>query len=291
MPDSTTKLAYAKLNLSLDITGRRPDGYHTISTIMQSIDIADVVSVERTDDAGEIIIKCNSDEIKEDSSNIAYKAAKMFFDATNISTFGVEIKIKKNIPVAAGLGGGSADAAAVLVAMNEIFNTQLEIDELCDIAEQVGMDVPFCIQGGTQLAEGLGSILSPLPPVEKCAFVIVKDDEKSSTADMYAKIDSSERVVHPETSMIIDYVCEGDEQSAAKLLCNSFAPLWGEKYESIRLALLDCGAINATLSGSGPVVFGIFTDVDDAKRCKSMLDSTYETVIVAEPVNFGIEEK
>lgn len=293
MPDNLSLLAYAKLNLSLDITGKRPDGYHTIDTVMQSIDLADTVTVERCDpDADfDINISCNDETIPTDDKNSAYKAAKAFFEYNDISSGSVKIKIKKNIPTASGLGGGSADAAAVIVAMNELFNTNLESSELCDIAENVGMDVPFCINGGTQLAEGLGTILTPLPNIEGCTFVLIKNGKKKSTAQMYADFDSLEGVIHPETTAIVDSICEGELLNDTDLLYNVFEPLWGDECKTIKQALIDNGADFAGLTGSGPTVFGIFADEDDAKRAKAVLDDIYDEVYLCEPVDCGSEEK
>lgn len=293
MPDNLSLTAYAKLNLSLDITGKMPDGYHTINTVMQSIDLADTVTVERCDPDAEydVEIICNDESIPTDGKNSAYKAAKAFFEYNDITSGSVKIKIKKNIPAAAGLGGGSADAAAVIVAMNELFNTNLESAELCDIAENVGMDVPFCINGGTQLAEGLGTILTPLPGLEGCAFLLIKNGEKKSTEQMYADFDSMQNVMHPESAQIVESICEGELLSDTDLLYNVFEPLWGDDCKRIKQSLTENGALYAGLTGSGPTVFGIFADEDDAKHAKSALEDIYDEVYLCEPVDCGSREK
>lgn len=293
MPDNLSLLAYAKLNLSLYITGKMPDGYHTIDTVMQSIDLADTVTVERCDSDADfyISVACNDDNIPLDENNSAYKAAASFFDYNGIADKSVKIKIKKNIPTAAGLGGGSADAAAVIVAMNELFNTNLDSAELCDIAENVGTDVPFCINGGTQIAEGLGTILTPLPGIENCTFLLIKNGEKKSTAQMYADFDSLQNNDLPETPQIVDSICEGDLLNNTDLLYNVFEPLWGDNCRRIKRELIDNGAVYAGLTGSGPTVFGIFEDEDDAKHAKAQLDDTYNEIYLCKPVDCGSEEK
>ncbi len=294
MPDNLSVTAYAKINLSLDITGTRPDGYHTLSTVMQSIDLHDTLSVEKfivNDDEPRIVLEINDDELPTDSSNTAFKAAQEFFNYTEIKEYGVKIKIRKNIPVKAGLGGGSSDAAAVIYAMNKLFCTALELEEMIDIATEVGMDVPFCLKGGTQLAEGVGAILTPLPDIDGYTFLIVKADEKGSTAEMYKKFDELNEVEHPYTAEIVNLICEGEVIKAASFYDNVFAPLWGESFKKIKRALKDGGAINAILTGSGPSIVGIFADEDDARRCKAMIDDTYDEVYLCSPVDCGIEER
>lgn len=293
MADDITLLAYAKINLSLDITGVRPDGYHTISTVMQSVDLYDTVTVEKSDSNNgiDIKLKCNDDSLPLDNRNTAYIAAVEFFKANEIKNAGVKIKIKKNIPKASGMGGGSADAAAVIKALNILYNTNLDDDALFDIAEKVGMDVPFCINGGTQLAEGLGTILTPLPDIEDCAFLLIKDELKPSTAEMYQRIDAQDDIVHPNTDEIVELICEGEYKKAALIIDNSFKSLWGDKFEKICKDLKDNGAINAMLTGSGPTIFGIFENSDIARSCKSELEEYYDNIILCQPKNCSVEEK
>ena len=282
MADSVTRKAYAKLNLSLNITGTLPDGMHTVDMVMQSIDLYDTVTVERTDNG--IDISCHGADLPEDMNNIAAKAAEEFFKYAQIDG-GVYIKIKKRIPCAAGLGGGSTDAAAVLCTMNELFGTNYDEDVLCTIAERIGSDVPFCISGGTQRAEGTGTILSPLPELTDCAFVVIKEGEKLSTGDMYKKYDSFPDKCTPDTETLIEAICEGNVEEAAKAMANVFEPLWGETAAEIKSELLECGAINAVLSGSGPSIFGVFADESNANAARSKISDKYENIYVCTPVS------
>lgn len=285
MAESVNISANAKLNLSLDITGKRPDGYHTVEMVMQSVDISDTLNITKTD--SQIEFNCNNDEIENDK-NLCVKAAQLFFETAEICG-GVQIKLKKKIPIAAGLGGGSADAAAVLLALNELYNQPFDDEELCELALKIGADVPFCLVGGTQLAEGVGSILSPLPTLNDCAFVIVKSGEKPSTAQMYAKIDSlpEDEICHPRTQYLVDAICEGDNVDAGRYMSNVFNSLWD--FVKIREIMTDCGAGCVSVSGSGPSVFGFFTDIDDAKSAESKLKGEFDEVYLCEPVDKGCE--
>lgn len=292
MPDHLSMLAYAKLNLSLDITGKLPNGYHTISTIMQSVDLFDTVSVTRVsenDNGAPIHIICNCDELSTDETNTAYKAAAEFFKFTGISG-SVSIKVNKAVPLCAGLGGGSADAAAVIVAMNELFGTALDDDAMMNIAEEVGMDVPFCIRGGTALAEGMGSILTPLPDIGECAFLLISAGEKPSTSEMYGALDRLPSLAHPDTAQIVNSICEGEFLEAAPRLGNVFDPLWS-KAEHIRAKLIENGAVGAALTGSGPTVFGVFEDEDAAREARQALEEDFDDMILCLPTDCGVREK
>ena len=287
MADSVSLKAFAKINLNLDITGVSADNkYHIVEMVLQSVDIYDTVTVSIDD---EIRVKCNAN-LPENEDNIAYKAAKAFFEETGVQG-GAYIKIKKRIPSAAGLGGGSSDAAAVIVALNMLYNTNLENDELGSIAEKVGSDVPFFIVGGAQLAEGRGTILTPLPEIPECAFVIVKDGFKLSTGDMYSRFDSLTDVDHPNTNELVNAICEGDLLGMTENMKNVFEPLYGENILVIKDKFVENGALCAVLSGSGPSVFGIFEDYDSAKEAAESLEKEYENVFLCEPTKCGFIEK
>lgn len=286
MADSISLKAYAKVNLNLDITGKSSDGiFHTVEMVLQSVDIYDTVNVAVDD---EISIKCHSD-IPDNEDNIAFIAAKEFFEYTEIQG-GAEIKIKKRIPVAAGLGGGSSDAAAVIVALNELYNTKLDDEDLIKIAEKVGSDVPFFIKGGTQLAEGRGTILTPLPDLPECAFLIIKDGYKFSTGEMYRRFDSMQNVEHPDTNALVDAICEGELYEVSKNTDNVFELLYDKEFLKTKDELIENGALCAALSGSGPSIFGIFENIDDAKHAKDELEAKYEHTFLCEPTKVGIEE-
>ena len=287
MADSVSLKAFAKINLNLDITGVSNDGkYHTVEMVLQSVDLYDTVTVSIDD---EISVKCNHN-LPENEDNIAYLAAKVFFEETEISG-GAYIKIKKRIPSAAGLGGGSSDAAAVIVALNELYNTNLETSQLESISEKVGSDVPFFIDGGAQLAEGRGTILTPLPEIPECAFLIIKDGFKLSTGEMYRKYDGLTDVVHPQTNQLVEAICEGDLMEMSKNMQNVFEPLYDDSIQTIKEKLIKNGALCASLSGSGPSVFGLFENLSQAKEAQDILEKEYENIYVCEPTKNGSEEK
>lgn len=258
--------ANAKINLGLDIKGKRDDGYHTIDTVMQSVSVYDKVSVSKND---VISVESGNEEI-ENEKNIAYKAAKLFFEETKING-GAKIKIEKNIPMAAGLGGGSADAAAVLLALNKIYKTNLESQKLCEIALKLGADVPFFIKGGTFRSEGIGEILTPIKPMKSGCFVLVKQNDKLSTCEMYNKLDSSD-YPHPDMEKIIKNIEVNNLFDLCENLDNSFITVNSEF--SLRELFFEMGAIGVSLSGSGPTWYGVFDDERKAnalfKKLKSM---------------------
>ena len=285
-----TVSAPAKLNLSLDITSVRSDGYHILEMVMQSVELFDTVILQTgSEEKGEINVICSNEEVPTGSDNIVYQAATAFFKETATENPGITIKIKKNIPLSAGLAGGSADAAATLVGLNELFETGLSKDDLCDIGILVGADVPFCIIGGTVLAEGIGGILGPLPSLVPCFFVIAKNSMKESTKIMYEKFDLLTNVSHPETSKIVEAICEGDLAETAKNLYNVFELVQAPEIEEIKNIMLHCDALGASLSGSGPAVFGIFTSFSAANKCANELKKVCEDVFVCEPSKLGCE--
>lgn len=283
-----TVRAHAKLNLTLDIVGKRDDDYHLLESVMQSVSLHDVVTVKTTD-SGDIEVDTSDDRIADDHSNIAYRAACAFFDATGIRNPGLDIRIKKRIPIGAGMAGGSADGAAVLIALNDLFDTELSEDALCDIAEQVGADVPFCVTGGTMLARGTGNILDPLPDLDDCYFVIAKPELSVSTAEAYRAVDlCADRLQHPDSEAASEDICAQDLKALARHLGNAFErALKLEDTERLRKALLAGGALGACMTGSGSAVFGIFEDRDDANRCADDLEDSCECVFVAQPVSRG----
>lgn len=287
MSDSLTLKAFAKINLNLDITGVSGNKqYHTVEMVLQTVDIYDTVTVSREDN--EITVQCSNDELSNEN-NIAFIAAKAFFDFSNILG-GACIKIKKRIPQAAGLGGGSTDAAAVIVALNKLYETNFDNETLEKIAEEVGSDVPFFISGGTQLAEGRGTILTPLPDLPECAFVIVKDGYKPSTGEMYKRFDEKNDVIHPVTSDLVEAICEGDLFKASENMQNVFESLYESNFLKLKDELIENGAICSALSGSGPSIFGLFKDIDTAKDAKDILEDKYSEVFVCEPTKVGYED-
>ena len=249
--------ACAKLNLSLDVTGRRPDGYHELAMVMQSVSLCDDISVELTRSG--FFVRSNLRFIPNDDRNLAMKAAKAFFAAAGLSA-GARININKRIPVGSGMGGGSSDAAAVLRALNRLYNGHFTRRELEEIGAGVGSDVPFCVAGGTQLARGRGEILSDLTPLPDCGIVICKPDFSISTPELYRKIDSVTIKCRPDTPGIIAALDAGDLAGLARRMYNVFEDVPDRRRKSIaaiRSEMLDKGAMGAIMTGSGSAVFGI----------------------------------
>lgn len=248
-----TAKAYAKLNLTLDVLGTRPDGYHDIESIFQSVSLCDALEVIRT--KKDIIINTDSEINRED--NICYKAAILFFDTTKI-TGGAEITLKKNIPIAAGLGGGSADGAATLKALNTLYGNPLCEKELLTLSAKLGADVPFCLFGGTAQAAGIGEKLTKLSDLPDCDIIIIKNAQKPSTAELYRRLDECEILHHPNFSRTVSAIEQGDLQTACLNFSNVFSYAWGNNLKSIENDLKAQGAIVSCLSGSGPSVYGIY---------------------------------
>lgn len=267
--------SHAKINLSLDVCAKRSNGYHEVSMIMLQCGLCDSITVEKTD--GKINLSSNLSFLPCDERNIAYKAACGFYEYTGIEG-GVNIQMAKRIPVGAGLAGGSGNGAAVLEAMNRLYETNLSKEQLCQIGVKLGADVPYCICGGTMLAEGIGEILTPLAPVKKMPIVIVKPSFSVSTPAIYAKIDENPIVNRPDTPALIKAIEDGD----IKTLCSGMVNVMEEVTASmhpvigtIKNELMKSGALGALMSGSGPSVFGIFENYDDAKKASAKFKKQY----------------
>lgn len=257
--------AYAKINLSLDVTGRRENGYHDVRMIMQSIGLYDELTISRMTGSS-ITVETDSDDIPDNEDNLVYKAAKLMIDECDIGE-GVKIVLKKNIPVAAGMAGGSTDAAAVLKGMNELFSAGLSQDKLCELGVRIGADVPYCIMGGTALSEGIGEILTPLKPMPDCTVLIAKPDISVSTGYVYTTFDSLTEKQHPDVDSMISAITNSDIREVAKLLGNSLEGVTQEEYpiiKKIKQIMLGNNALGALMSGSGPTVFGLFEERDRA---------------------------
>lgn len=260
--------APAKINLYLDVLGRRPDGYHDIESIMQTVSLCDVIEVTEAESG--IVLSSNSDSVPLDEKNLAYKAAKIFFDETGING-GAKIHIEKRIPVSSGLAGGSTDAGAALKALNEIYNYPLSDEALLALGGKLGADVPFCMVGGCALCEGIGEKLEKLPSMTPYTVVIARGGEGVSTPKAYGMLDEKygEELAKPfgDISKVIDAIKNDNLAEVCKSVYNTFesvvlpthpeATLYREK-------LLEYGAVCAMMSGSGPAVFGIFDDTEKA---------------------------
>lgn len=273
--------ANAKINLTLDVLGKREDGYHIIDSVFQSVSLCDIVEVDMSDS---IVVGCSDNTIC-DESNIAYKAAKKFFEYTGTQG-GAGIKIEKHIPLASGMGGGSADAAAVIVALDRLYNTNLSQDALCEIGLSVGADVPFCIMGGTARVGGVGEQMSKLPNMPDCAILLIKHGKKLSTADMYSKVDA-----FPQESFYTDKMVEGIKASDLSAVCqnvfNAFDSVCDN--EALTKDIKETDPLAISLSGSGPTVFAIYADMMQANTAKVELQKKGYNPYVVIPSKCGIE--
>jgi 4-diphosphocytidyl-2-C-methyl-D-erythritol kinase len=273
--------AYAKLNLSLDVGERRDDGYHEMTMIMQTATLCDDVRIER---AGEgFTCLTNLRYIPCDERNLAAKAAREFFAAAGLSG-GAKLTVTKRIPVGSGMGGGSADAAAVLRGLNAMNGRPFRKAELEEIGARVGSDVPFCIAGGTQLARGRGEILSPLTPLPNCHFVICKPNFSISTPELFRLLDTVPIKCRPDTQGMAQALEAGDLKGVARRMYNVFEDVPDRRHDAIaaiRRELLDCGAMGSIMTGSGSAVFGIFTDPFRALRARDALRRSQKFCVTA----------
>lgn len=258
--------ANAKINLTLDILGRRADGYHEVEMVMQSVGLFDEISLKRTEKG--ISLAMDTAELAADRTNLAWRAAELFFQETGQSG-GVEIFIKKSIPVAAGLAGGSADAAGVLRGMNELFGTGLSQAALCRLGERLGSDVPFCIVGGTMLATGRGEVLRELPAMPECYVVLAKPPVAVSTAWAYRRYDECGSAVRPDNRAVEAALAKGNLKAIGSLLCNVLEAVTSAEYKEISAyeqLMLASGAMAVRMSGSGPTVFALTDSREKAEK-------------------------
>ncbi len=282
--------AAAKINLMLDILKRLDNGYHSLFMIMQSVDLYDTVTVNRNS-INEIVIKCDIDGVPCNEKNIAYKCAKAFFDTLSIEDRGVTIEIDKAIPMAAGTAGGSADGAGVLYCLNKIFDANLSEKELCEIGGKVGADIPFCIVGGTAIALGTGTIIAPVADLPECYIVLAKPNQDVSTPEAYAQFDSLTRVRHLDRVSMIEAVNNGDYEQICELCGNVFEQaVEVPKRPHIKGVMRKCGADACCMSGSGPTVYGIFSDKRKAEDAFAKLSKKYDSVYLCKPVKNGVVE-
>ena len=278
------EIAHAKLNLSLDVLSRREDGYHDLRMVMCSVDFGDDVIVSlRTDE--DTVCSSNLPWLPQDGRNLAVRAVDAFFDTLCEKNPGVEITLVKRIPVGAGMAGGSANAAAVLRALNHLTGAGLDAHSLRNIGLMVGSDVPYCITGGNALAEGRGEILTVLPSIPSCSVVICKPSFSVSTADLYRVIDSHQLRAHPDTAGLIKAMKEGDLSGIARRMYNVFEdvlPRSSQEIRTIRSELLDLGALGAVMTGTGSAVFGLFDDQIKAAAAFSRLRVMYRDCFITE---------
>ena len=262
--------ALAKINLGLDVLGKRENGYHDVRMIMQSIYLYDTIRIEKTGADEGISLCSNLSYLPSDGNNIAYKAAQLLKEEFGIRE-GVRITLDKHIPVAAGLAGGSSNAAAVLFGMNRMFRLGLSQKELMDRGVKLGADVPYCIMRGTVLAEGIGEELSVLPPMPKCTVLIAKPPVSVSTKTVYEALDAKAITEHPDIDGIIEGLKQGDVRAVAASMGNVLEDVTVPMYpviDEIKKEMMAAGALGAMMSGSGPTVFGLFENRAAAKTAQ-----------------------
>ena len=266
--DTLTRKAYAKINLGLDVLRRREDGYHEVKMIMQTVDIYDVLTFVKAP-ADVFRLSVDSAQIPDDDNNLVLKAARLLFATAGIDA-GVEVTLQKNIPVAAGMAGGSTDAAATLIGLNALYDLRFTTEQLQEIGVKLGADIPYCIMGGTALSQGIGAILRPLPAPPQAHLVIAKPDLMISTKYVYENLHANSLKVHPNIDGMIEALSNRDLIKMCSLMGNVLETVT-EKENPIITQIKDLmkeqGATGALLSGSGPTVFGIFTEEEKARNC------------------------
>lgn len=275
--------ACAKLNLTLDVLSKRPDGYHDMRMIMQSIALADELTLEDSERAG-LRVSTNLHFLPNGESNLAAQAALRYWEARGQAPQGLDITIEKRVPVCAGMAGGSSDAAAVLRALNQRDGMPFTPSELARVGEKVGSDVPYCVLGGTALAEGRGEVLTPLPPLPRCWVVVCKPSFPISTPALFARIDSIRLTRHPDTKGAIEALKAGDLSGLARRMYNVFEDALPARQQArvtdIKNTLIHCGALGTSMSGTGPTAFGLFDDRERAQDAyEKLLEVSAETFL------------
>ncbi|MCM1102451.1 MAG: 4-(cytidine 5'-diphospho)-2-C-methyl-D-erythritol kinase [Clostridium sp.] len=264
--NTCVRRAYAKINLGLDVLGRRPDGYHELRTVMQTVDIWDELTLTKTD-AG-IAITTDAGELPTDGDNLIHKAIKLMQEEYGFDG-GVRVHLRKNIPIAAGMAGGSTDAAATLKGVNELYELGVSEKRLMELGVRIGADVPYCVAGGTVLAEGIGERLTRLPAAPECVLVVAKPVYNISTKEIYEKLDARTDYPHPDMDGLLAAIREGSLSGMAARLGNVLEAVTIEQcpmVSRIRETILAGGALGCLMSGSGPSVFGIFADREKAEE-------------------------
>lgn len=275
MMDKIVIKAMAKINLGLDVIRKRTDGYHEVRMVMQSVNLYDTLTFTKSDEKG-ITLTANKREIPLDERNLIYKAADLLYKKYSMPE-GVRIHLDKKIPMAAGMAGGSTDAAAALTGMNRLFELGISQEELCGLGVKIGADVPYCIMGGTVLAEGIGEILTPLPPVPDCFLVIAKPGIDVSTKYVYENLHADKLICHPDIDGMVRAVSNQDRRGIAAAMGNVLETVTVQEYpviDEIKKFMKENGAVNSLMSGSGPTVFAIMENAEKAERLKQSLAET-----------------
>lgn len=265
--DEISLKALAKINLGLDVVRRRDDGYHEVRMVMQTINLYDRLVIKKTKEPG-ITIQTNISFLPVNENNLIYKAGKLLVDEFGIKE-GISVKLSKRIPIAAGMAGGSTDAAAMLYGMNRLFKLGLSKEELMERGVNIGADVPYCIMRGTALAEGIGEKLTQLPPMVKCPVLIAKPGISVSTKFVYQNLKLNENTIHPDIDKLVDDIGRKELDSIAADMGNLLETVTIPNYpviSEIKQQMMKSGAVNSMMSGSGPTVFGLFADEKTARK-------------------------
>ncbi len=278
--------AFAKVNLTLDVLGKREDGYHDIKSVMQTISLRDDIEIDvGTGKPWKLL--CDKENIPTDETNLAWKAAKLFFDTTGIPDGGIEIRITKRIPAQAGLGGGSADAAAVLRALNRHFDSPLSLPGLAELGGTIGSDIPFCVLCGTAVCEGRGEKIRKMPDLPECIFVICKPDFSVSTPELYKKLDETTIGIRPDHGAMERALLAGDLDQVAMHVCNVFDPIVTADHlelNYIKSLFQSYGGAGMQMTGSGSACFCICSNFENAAVICNMLKDSYPQVFIAKNV-------
>lgn len=276
--------AYAKVNLSLDVVGKREDGYHTLEMIMQTIDLYDLINIKKTDKG--INISCNKQYVPTDERNLAYKAADLFMKTYDICE-GIDIYIKKYIPVAAGLAGGSTDAAAVLKAMRNMYRPDISDEKIMKLGLNIGADVPYCVVGGTALCEGIGEKVTKLNSFKNHILVVVKPAFGVSTKEVYKNLDINKIKRHPDTNLLISSIEANNLNMLARNMKNVLENVTLYKHvvlKDIKKEMINMGAQGALMSGSGPTIFAFFSDMLKAQLCYDKIKKKYRETFITRTI-------
>ena len=281
--------AYGKINIGLDVLRKRSDGYHEVKMIMQTVSLYDRITITRNKNSSDIVLETNLNFLPTNENNIVYKAAKLIKDEFGISD-GLSIKLEKHIPVAAGMAGGSTDAATTLELLNTMYSLNLSKDDLMKRAVTLGADVPYCILKGTALSEGIGEVLTPLKQLMPCYILIVKPPIYVSTKFVYENLRINELTSHPDIDGIVDAISSGDLETMSQKMGNVLESVTEDNYpviSSIKKLMTQNGAISSLMSGSGPTVFGIYDNEDKINQAATFFKTNYPSyrTYVTKPIN------
>lgn len=279
--------AFGKLNLSLDVVGKMDNGYHSMLMVMQSVSLHDDVYITIEDGAGEITAHTNRAYIPNTNKNLGFKAAEVFLKELGIKNKSISVSIKKRVPVCAGMGGGSSDAAAVIRGLNRELKTRLSFDDMRRLASMVDSDASFCIEGGTMLASGRGTELKKLPPLPDCVFLIAKPRFSVSTPTLFGKLDGIKVKARPDTAGLIAAIENGDVFGVSRRCFNVFEAALSQREKAIvcgiKDTLVNCGAMGASMTGTGSAVYGVFRSLPEAELAEKELKKTVPECYIASP--------